>query len=233
MDFKTLWTFVLDAIFPSFCVSCEVEGNIFCDACLHTLELPGVFCCPVCHEPSEDGTCCLGCRALSPIERHVAMMPLAEGALIHRLVHLYKYQYLESLEPLFASLVTRFFSEHQMFHADYIIPVPLHRKRFVERGFNQSERVASMVSRATNIPFLNPLMRVKHTTQQATLDRQGRLNNVVGAFSVTQKFLPLMCGKKFVIVDDVFTTGSTIFECARALMRARAGEISGFSIARG
>ncbi len=219
--------------FPSFCISCNTEGKILCNVCLDTLELPGVFCCPVCHLATQDGVCCRTCCTVCPIARHMAIMPLTETALIHQLIHLYKYQYLESLEPSFTSLVTRFFGAHDIPHFDYVIPVPLHRKRYVERGFNQSERLARMVSEATGISFCDPLLRVRYTEKQAMLDKASREQNVRDAFTVNQKLLPLVHGKKFLIVDDVFTTGSTVFECARALMKAGGTEVSGFSVARG
>lgn len=229
---QKIWKNILDYIFPQFCVACRSEGAVLCEKCLDTLEVPGVFCCPVCHAINSQGACCSVCVSLTTISQHIAMMPLSEKSLIHELIHLYKYQYIEQLEEIFSVLINRFFASHQL-TADYLIPVPLHRKRYVERGFNQSERIARLVSKVTHIPFLDPLTRTVNTVKQATLDKKGREHNVKDAFMVVPKFETSIVGKKIVVIDDVYTTGSTLKECAGALIRAGAREVAGWSIARG
>lgn len=227
------WDTVCDYIFPVFCISCSQEGNVLCSICCSTLEVSGVFCCPVCHVERAGGSCCDACKEKTPLIRHVAMMPLTETSLVHQIIHLYKYEYIESLEPVLEAYITSFFATYRMPFADFIVPVPLHPKRFVERGFNQSERIARMVSRATGIPLLDPLKRVVHTIKQATLDRRGREMNVRNAFAVQKEYALLLAQKNVVLIDDVYTTGSTLSQCASALKTANVREISGWSIARG
>lgn len=230
---KHVFSFLLESVFPSFCVSCGSEGSIVCDTCLLTLETSGVFCCPACHMINLSGERCMACVCLTPLSRHVAMMPLTETALIHKLIHLYKYQYIETLESTFSILIQRFFATYQFPMTDYVVPVPLHPKRYVERGFNQSERIAHLISSTTRIPFLNPLIRKVNTIKQATLDKKGREENVDGAFMVSPKYLECVVGKRIVLIDDVYTTGSTLAECAKPLVQASVREVSGWSIARG
>lgn len=233
MEGQALVRRFFEYIFPRFCVACGREGENVCSACLAAIDCTGIFCCPVCHTPSAEGVSCLSCRKNSPLVRHVAIVPFTETSPIHEMIHLYKYEYLESLETSFNFLIEKFFFTHQLSGVDIVVPVPLHRKRFVERGFNQSKSFALSVSRVTGVPFLDPLQRVVHTVQQATLDRQGRIMNVSGVFSVIPTYIPLIRGKRLLVVDDVFTTGSTVFECARALHLVGVEAVSGFSIARG
>ncbi len=230
---RSVFSFVCDLIFPSFCVSCKSEGSFVCDVCLSTLEVSGVFCCPVCHVANSHGDCCCDCSNRTPLARHVAMMPLTEKSLIHELIHLYKYQYVETLEQVFIALIQKFFTSPQFLLADYVVPVPLHPRRYVERGFNQSERIARLVSEITHVPFLDPLKRTVNTVKQATLDKKDREQNVANAFRVSTKCLDSIVGKRIVLIDDVYTTGSTLNECAKPLLQAGACEVSGWSIARG
>ncbi len=231
--FEHIWNNVFEYIFPSFCVQCAREGAILCLECLDAMNIPGVFCCPQCHIATTEGECCGHCAGKTLITRHSAILPMRDDALIHELIHLYKYQYLETLESAFDALIEKFLSEHSFPLVDYIIPTPLHRKRYVERGFNQSERIGRLLSRHTHIPLLNALTRTRNTIKQALLDRESRLVNVRDAFRVIPQFQSVLVGKKVVIVDDVYTTGSTITECARALLCGGVSEVSGWSIARG
>ncbi len=227
------WSRICDYIFPVFCISCEQEGEIVCANCQNTLEVTGVFCCPVCHVERMDGSCCDICRDKTPLTRHVAMMPLTEASLLHQIIHLYKYDCIEGLESTFEFFITRFLDMYQFSSVDYIAPVPLHKKRYVERGFNQSERIARILSIQTGIPFLDPLKRTRNTMKQATLDRHHRELNVSNAFVVKKDFIEIISGKNIMLIDDVYTTGSTLRECASALTSVGVSEITGWSIARG
>ncbi len=227
------WSRVCDYIFPVFCISCEQEGDIVCANCQSTLEVAGVFCCPVCHTERVGGRCCDECRDKTPLVRHVAMMPLIEASLLHQIIHLYKYDFIEGLESTFQLLIAGFLDTYHFSSVDYIVSVPLHKKRYVERGFNQSERIARILSDGTGIPYIDPLKRIVNTVKQATLDRHHREVNVANAFVVQKDYVEIISGKNIVLVDDVYTTGSTLRECASALKTAGVQEISGWSIARG
>jgi competence protein ComFC len=225
--------YILDCIFPVFCVRCDLEGSLLCDDCFTTLDVSGVFCCPVCHAPQVGGSPCASCQSLTPLASHVAMIPLTENSLIHTLIHLYKYEYLENLEDVFERLIVQFLRRYPLSSIEYIVPVPLHRKRFVERGFNQSERIAGLISRVSGVPSIDALTRVVPTVQQATLDKAHRIANVQGAFAVKKEYHERVRGKGILLVDDVYTTGSTLSACAHALERASVARVSGWSIARG
>lgn len=118
-------------------------------------------------------------------------------------------------------------------NADYIIPVPLHRWRILRRRFNQSGLIAQYLSKNMEIEcLLDGLVRVKSTPTQGHLDSAGRLKNVKNAFAVPDKIKPLIRHKRIVLIDDVFTTGATVNECTKALLKNGAGTVDVLTLAR-
>lgn len=111
-----------------------------------------------------------------------------------------------------------------------LIPVPLHEKRLLQRGFNQSLELARPLERALAAPLLpHALVRLRATPPQSTLSRQERHSNLRGAFLADPA---LVSGKHCVVVDDVSTTGATSKECALALKKAGAARITVLLLAR-
>ena len=114
---------------------------------------------------------------------------------------------------------------------DLLVPVPLHPKRMQERGYNQSALLAQMISRYSGLPWQNSLQRVRNTPHQTGLSRNQRLQNLDGAFDLCKKID--VTGKRILLVDDVFTTGTTLRACAGVLHRYGAKEIYGVTLASG
>jgi competence protein ComFC len=115
---------------------------------------------------------------------------------------------------------------------NYIVPVPLHPLKKREREFNQAELLAAQLSRAARIPLNTKLVRrVKPTVTQTHLRRDQRAENMQGAFAVFDGVK--LNGEKIVLVDDVFTTGATTNDCARALRDAGADDVCVWTVARG
>lgn len=111
---------------------------------------------------------------------------------------------------------------------DKIIPVPLSAERMNERGFNQSEIIARGLAASLSVPLdTDSLSRTRHTARQSSLSAADRVENVKGAFSAAGD----MRGMRIILVDDIFTTGSTLKSCADALDKAGAAEIIGFTAA--
>lgn len=113
---------------------------------------------------------------------------------------------------------------------DIVVPVPLHALRAAERGFNQSALLARPIARALRIPLgARVLERIRHTPQQASLERADRLVNVRAAFRCREPHA--VAGKRVLVVDDVQTTGATIAECTRTLADAGALAVIPFVLA--
>jgi ComF family protein len=114
---------------------------------------------------------------------------------------------------------------------DVIVPVPLHKIRLDERGYNQSELLARELSYRLNIFMSKALRRVRNTTTQTALHKEERIENVKGAFKVTYK--DTIVGKNVLLVDDVLTTGATLDECAKVLKENGAKDVYVATIATG
>lgn len=112
-----------------------------------------------------------------------------------------------------------------------VMPVPLHSKRLRERGFNQSVILARELARKFSIPLdFVTLRRYIHTEPQIHLGKKERASNVRGAFNVTKQ--DRVKKQKIILVDDVYTTGSTVKECTRVLMESNAEKVAVLTLAR-
>jgi ComF family protein len=148
-------------------------------------------------------------------------------------IHRYKYNRALWFEPFLADLLIRQakpeLAEEQW---DLIVPVPLYPAKEREREFNQADRLARRLSRATGIALNNKLLRrVVATRTQTLLSREERMANVKNAFSI--RGARQLKGERIVLVDDVFTTGATTSACAKALAAAGAGDVCVWTVARG
>lgn len=223
---------VKDAVFPAFCFGCEKEGVYLCEACLLKIEAGGAWFCPACHSPEVAGRPCPSCQKRSWLSRHVAVTAYAEEGIIGRIIHAWKYRYVEEIEDSISALINKFVTARPevFFHMEAIIPVPLHPRRCAERGFNQAERISAILAHELNIPVAPMLLRERYTKQQARLSKEERQDNVRGAFALSARAERF---SRVLVVDDVYTTGSTMQECARILAEHGARSISGFTLARG
>ena len=112
---------------------------------------------------------------------------------------------------------------------DLLLPIPLHRQRLIERGFNQAWEIARQLAHEFGWPArVDGLVRRRHTQAQSGLDARARLYNVRNAFALAIE----VRGLRVALVDDVVTTGATVRECARVLQRAGALRVSVFALAR-
>lgn len=114
---------------------------------------------------------------------------------------------------------------HALGKIDALIPVPLHVSRLEDRGFNQSELIARHLSKITGIPIEHALVRVKQTTSQTRLNREQREDNLKNAMELNPDWNPDPT-RHYVLVDDVYTTGTTIGTCAGQLSQAGVSQLS-------
>jgi ComF family protein len=116
---------------------------------------------------------------------------------------------------------------------DLVVPVPLHRARFLSRRFNQSAELARAVARGAGLSYApEALIRKRRTRQQVGLGAREREANVRGAFHVPDAALPHVKSRRILLVDDVYTTGATVAAAARILKRAGAGQVDVLTFAR-
>ncbi|MBT3817013.1 MAG: ComF family protein [Candidatus Magasanikbacteria bacterium] len=223
-------SYIQDAIFPQYCLGCKSEGNICCKECLKKIPTAGVFFCPVCQSATDRGVVCEGCIGKGGLRSHIAIAPYNHD-LVGLAIEQLKYHYMEEYMKIFHYMIQEFFTQDASLcsHIDCIVPIPLHKKRYVERGFNQSDLIAKSVSEVLDIPIKQYLKRQVYTKQQAKYNREERFANVSSAFILDAKEI---AGENILLIDDVFTTGATMQSAARVLKDA-GSKVYGFSIARG
>ncbi|MCS7071575.1 MAG: ComF family protein [Anaerolinea sp.] len=111
---------------------------------------------------------------------------------------------------------------------DLILPVPLHASRLRERGYNQSQRIAETVAAMSGIPIsTSSLIRTRATRSQVGLSGHARRQNLLNAFAAVSADV---CQRRLLLIDDVFTTGSTLSACATALYNAGAASVYGLTV---
>lgn len=211
------------------------EAHSMCAACFESLHIISQPACAVCGFPFEysvgEGALCGACLAdLPPYSKGWAVLRYddAATALAARL----KYADKTHLAPFLGALMAMHGREI-LTGAEYIIPVPLHWRRMLLRRYNQSLLLAREVSKHCGVPLLPAaLQRIRYTPPQASLSRKERLDNVRGAFRVRTKCKPKIAGKTVVLIDDVMTTGATLYACCKSLNRAGAKEVRVLTLAR-
>lgn len=177
------------------------------------------------------GERCARCASIElPYERCFA--PWSYEFPVTRLVHALKYEGALANARVFGMQIAAAGGEAMEPNsaATLIVPMPLHPKRLVERGFNQSREIARVVARSVDRPLVeSALRRVRETAHQVGLSRPERLGNLRGAFMAN----PLVvAGQRVILVDDVVTTGSTAAEAATALVAAGATHVEVWAAAR-
>lgn len=224
-----------DCIFPVFCIECQEEGQWWCEQCRSKITI-GFFACPVCHSLNSDGSKCFGCLGKSDLDRVVSFFEYKEKSPQASLIHNFKYNFAFEVASIFQKIaekdLKKVISSFDTKEKTMVIPIPLHKSRFKERGFNQSEIIAKFLPDILGGNyFLNlDLKRTKKTEQQAKLSKVERLSNTRAAFEWLGE------GKsatRVILVDDVYTSGATMSECAGILKKNGAELVCGFTVARG
>lgn len=114
---------------------------------------------------------------------------------------------------------------------DIILPVPIHKKRKAKRGYNQSELIAKEIAKNVNVEYSNNvLIKTSDTVPQSTLNQHQRISNVLGIYKVINS--QIIENKNILLIDDIFTTGSTVNECAKVLKQNGAKLVDVLTIAK-
>jgi len=207
---------LLGLLYPPHCPLCRApleRPRFVCDGCLSRITLLGPPWCAICGEPLEDGELCGRCaHERLPFER-ARSAAFYEGHLA-RLIQLFKFEGERALASELARLMLPQLDEFKGIEA--ITFVPLHPRSERARGFNQAELLARRLGELAGIPALATLRKLRETRPQVGLTGPERIKNVEGAFD------PLGSPKceKILLIDDVYTTGSTVRECSRTLKEA-------------
>ena len=235
-NLKIIKDFFIDVLFPRICLNCQKEGTYLCEDCQGMLEISGF------HQPYYSRTL-----------KDLYFAAPYQNPLIKNLIQKFKYEpFIKELaNPLTSLIITHFqlLENRPNFSNFILIPIPLDKKKLKWRGFNQAEKITEELAEffnpvrdsgnkenlqkenISNGVVNNVLMKSKETLPQVNLSDELRKENIKGVFLVEKK--ELIQNKKIILVDDVYTTGATMEECARVLKEAGAKEIWGIAIARG
>ena len=227
-------------LFPSTCQVCgvlleETGERVVCRECLGKLQGPDssfCLCCGSFFDGAGEPHLCADClTSRPPFTRHRSGGKY-EGV-VKDFILLYKYRGFEVLSRALADFVLRSLGREEDLWSgiEAVIPVPLHRAKEKRRGFNQAALLANELARRSDLPLLKGrLVKTRATPAQTSLLAGERETNLGGAFRV-RKAAGLK-GKVVLLVDDVYTTGSTIRECSLTLKRAGVSEVRAVTIAR-
>jgi len=213
------------AIAPSSCLLCAADSSeTLCPGCAAELPLLPQGC-PQCAEPTTHGERCGRCLH-EPPHFDAAFAIWRYEFPLDRLIHAYKYGGELALSGWFGK---RLAEKLHAWNYDLIVPMPLHRDRLRERGFNQAAELARVIGLEKNCPLsLDQLRRTRATAAQADLPLAQRAANVRGAFECAGDWQ----GKRLLLVDDVMTSGATLSECARILKLHGASAVGVAVVAR-
>jgi len=212
-----------------------------CDDCRALLDISEFDYClcnvkPLRLPPGSESGKCPKCRD-KKLSGLYSALPYKEKHLTKKLIYQLKYQpYLKDLAGTLASILIEHFiisgkNTDEIWDNGILVPVPLDKKKMKIRGYNQSEELAKELSKVLQIPMIsNNLIKVKNTKPQMELSKEEREKNLENAFAIKnpEKF----SGKKIFLVDDVYTTGSTMQQCAKVLKENGAKNIWGVVLAR-
>lgn len=214
----------LNFLFPSACITCQREGDFLCADCNRTL----VF------KPIKSGY--QNNRTdFKHLDGVIYALDYAKNPHIQAAIKQFKYKFTRELAEDFASHLSRKLDELHMTRGQQLslIPIPLHKNRRRERGFNQAEVLAKALQNLRDDIQLTPLLRrVRKTKQQARLSKEERHQNLKGAFELDLATEKLDPNSIIFLVDDVCTTGATLEAAAKTLKESGFQKVYGLVIAR-
>lgn len=219
----------LNLLFPHRCIGCGREGELICSSCL--INLPRIMppVCPRCGRPQSSNILCPECVKRQSYIDGIRSPYRFEG-LIRQAIHQFKYRNMRSLATPLAQLMNNYLKTYPI-PGDILIPVPIHKKRSRERGYNQSLLLARKLGKLINLPVIENCLirRIQSPPQARSASAEERHRNVADAFICNDSGLK---GKQVLLIDDVTTSGATLDACARALKAAGASSVWGLTLAR-
>lgn len=219
-------------VYPPNCINCGLllsQHDALCTSCWKDVQFIDQPYCEVTGRPFAyelgDGIVSAGAIADPPPYKRARSTVIYDGIPRH-LVHQLKFNDRADLANMMAAWMIRA-GRDCLNDSDCLVPIPLHRWRLIRRKYNQSAELARAISKKTNLPFLpSTFTRLRHTKPQIGLGTRERLENVKGAFDISEERVSDIMGKRVLLIDDVFTTGATVNAATKVLLKAGASNVS-------
>lgn len=234
--FHSIWTRLIDFLIPPSCLNCKslvLDDTALCGDCWSKIRFISAPFCEICGRALEyDAEACGNCASeLCNVDFDHARSIFVYDENSSGLILKFKHGDQLHFGVLFANLIKNMLHSYVM-QSDLIIPVPIHWTRLLKRRYNQSAILAMYLSKASGIPFdTSSLIRTRATKPQHASIAE-RIANVKNAFAISEKHVGNIVGRNILLLDDVFTTGSTVTECARTLKQFGAKSVNVVTVAR-
>lgn len=221
-----LWTLIKETIFPLNCLICQQPGSWLCSKCQKKIDYINSNSCPFCHKLTKNGQTCPNCKRNHYLDGLISACYF--NLVIKKLIYQYKYKEARDINQLLSQIMLKKLSGHQLIKERKftIAPIPLHPITKAKRGFNQVQLISQNLANKLNLNHQPKLLkRVKLTKTQAKLTRQERERNIRNAFDLDNKIYSIK--KDVLLIDDVFTTGSTLEEAAKTIKKTSNRQVWG------
>jgi ComF family protein len=235
---KPVLNHLLDIIYPPRCISCGDnvhENGSICAKCWSDINFITNPQCNICGFPfdfevSADALCS-GCIKTKPSFSKARAVFIYDDA-SYNMIKSLKYHDKTENCAAYARWMSRVGSE-MINDTDIIIPVPIHFSKLILRKYNQAALLAHGLAKTSNKKILsNAIIRKKNTKSQAEFSYKERFNNIKGAFKINSEYLDALKNKNRLLIDDVITTGATVEECTKMLLRAKVAKVEVLTLAK-
>lgn len=215
---------LINLLFPTFCIICKKDGNYICRQCYMEMSPILQLRCPVCDQPVHKYFYHVECLEKMNFEGLIYVFPYGER--FHDIIEAVKYKFYYDICKFLGLILAKNFRTLVKFNfQEYVVSsVPIHKSKLRNRGFNQAEIIGRAFAKELGLSYYNLLERVRKTQTQVGLDKYQRVANLKDSFKFAQPTFPTSnfqsAPQKVILVDDIFTTGTTIRECSTVLKNA-------------
>lgn len=239
--------FLLDLLFPKKCVGCRKLDTYFCKDCVSNI-LQTDLVCPQCERLAMGGQTHPICKRKYGLDGLWSLGIYNSGAVassayqdpLRKAIKQLKYSRVSTLAETLVDITIEYWAKFQPFVFDQIkkdqgigwavIPVPLHQWRENYRGFNQASLIGQILSKKLGLDYSNTLKRIRYTKPQVKLKGYDRYQNIKNAFEFANSKQRIV--NSVLLIDDVWTTGSTLRECCYVLKKNGAKKVWAITLAR-
>ncbi len=216
---KFIFQILIEIIFPCFCINCGKKDTLLCCNCYEQIEFFSF---------SFDAS-----KQINYIDEIIIVCKYQ--GVIKKLIHNFKYKSVINIGDIIARIIYRSVNFPS---CDLLVPIPIHKNKKSKRGFNQSEEIIKSLSKLTNIPYENLLIKKRNTKSQMSIrNKEERMINLADSFAINESAISQILTKighesTVILVDDVITTGSTLNECAKILKNNGIKKVIGLALAQ-